>query len=354
MDSYNDELKKEFGGNDFTDELKKIIGEMYEDMTDVNIQHALEESCGIIGMHFMHCDDENQYERTDADCMVAIAHEIKAALWIMVTAGNAIYKDPSDKSLEHERWYLVVNFFIMPAVSEMIMDHSLEMMYEIGAGKDIDKIKARLENMNKEFTRIRLCHPIFSSIDFAKYINTCEAMMNGDDDSIKEHVDRIYRAIHDPSILDIDLIIDKIKEILIDINNGDEKLDDIDFDIFYQQEYKLEYTREESSNFEWVKDRVNEFAKILPWCSAIAKLVKPDKVCLNAKLHVLGFLNHLIADLYTYTRHLIITSKADNEEITKCINTYSKPIADERHNLGIIVDNGGNYIDPKNTNKLGF
>ena len=63
MDSYNDELKKEFGGNDFTDELKKIIGEMYEDMTDVNIQHALEESCGIIGMHFMHCDDENQYER---------------------------------------------------------------------------------------------------------------------------------------------------------------------------------------------------------------------------------------------------------------------------------------------------
>lgn len=79
------------------------------------------------------------------DCMVAIAHEIKAALWIMVTAGNAIYKDPSDKSLEHERWYSVVNFFIMPAVWDMIMDHSLEMMYEIGAGKDIDKIKARLE-----------------------------------------------------------------------------------------------------------------------------------------------------------------------------------------------------------------
>lgn len=352
--SYNDELKKAFGENDFSDELKKIAGEIYEDMTDVNIQHALEEACGIIGMHFMHYDDENSYERTDADCMVAIAHEIKAALWIMVTAGNAIYKDPSDKSLEHERWYSVVNFFIMPAVWDMIMDHSLEMMYEIGAGRDIDKIKARLENMNKEFTRIRLCHPIFASIDFAKYINTCEAMMNGDDDDIKEHVDRIYRAIHDPSILDIDLIIDKIKAILIDINEGKESLDDIDFDIFYQQEYKLEYTREESSNFEWVKDRANEFAKILPWCTAIAKLVKPDKVCLNAKLHVLGFLNHLIGDLYTYTRHLIIRSKADNEEITKIINSYSKPIADERHNLGIIVDNGGNYIDPKNTNKLGF
>ena len=47
-----------------TQYIKKIIGEMYEDMTDVNIQHALEESCGIIGMHFMHCDDENQYERS--------------------------------------------------------------------------------------------------------------------------------------------------------------------------------------------------------------------------------------------------------------------------------------------------
>ena len=77
-------------------------------------------------------------------------------------------------------------------------------------------------------------------------------------------------------------------------------------------------------------------------------------VALNAKLHVLSFFNHLIGDLYTYTRHLIITNKSDNEEITKCVNTYSKPIADERHNLGIIVDNGGNYIDPKNTNKLGF
>ena len=208
--SYNDELKKAFGENDISDEFKKIIAEAYEDMTDVNIQHALEECCGIIGMHFMHCDDDNNYERTDADCMVAIAHEIKAVLWIMVTAGNAIYKDPSDKSLEHERWHTVVNFFIMPAVWDMIMDHSLEMMYEIGAGKDVDKIKARLENMNKEFTRVRLCHPIFATIDFAKYINTCEAIMNEDDGEIKEHVDRVYRAIHDPSILDIDLIIDKI------------------------------------------------------------------------------------------------------------------------------------------------
>lgn len=323
----------------------------YKEITDTNLDRAMSVMNLIRSGRYRFLNVENPYTPEDMGFMAELANHVISILWVFIAAGNRIYENPDENiEITSERWFIVSYMLLLPEIAKINGITGGRLMYEISQGADEDLIRDRLERMEKEFASVAMCHPIFNNVfNFTSLLN----MINDTEES-KERFEQIRKTMFEPVIINIENIINDIKGLLSDINNGNLKVEDIDLSIFYKNDYRVEYTEEEVTDEDYIKAEIYKFKDIIPWASALGFVVKPDNVPLKAKLQVLAFLNMLIMDIGTYLRRMppVTDLKEVDTELIELPKKIMDEIAEIRKNLGIIVDMGGNYIDPKNTNKI--
>ena len=314
--------------------LDMMTFETYKDIVDPNYRAALNELDNITHGVYVADDESNPYDDVEKSFMAELAHKLENMIWVLVTVGNKAYADINDVSVEFERWFNIAHTILMREVMQ-ILGRASGVMDVLAC---TTKSSTKYERMNKEFNRTRLSHPLFSKIEFGS---------RPMDDKAAENMEAIHRVFNDPLFIDhkkvLPILEDLINKLEVDpalINTVD--LQSIMCDENNRRECELTTDPDivdmavMDMNF-LVENRAKQIVSYV------------DKFDLAGKLNVLAFLNQLIFQTSTYSRHLIRDGIEYDHD--KSLNPLIKRIAELRQHLGIKVDDGGNYIG-EDTNKL--
>jgi len=330
------------------EEMFKIthMDETFEQIVDENYRRAFKELTGIINTDFRYDDEKNPYSTLEKAFMVKIAYKLEAILWVLVVAGNKAYEDVNNRpSIEYERWFLVAYIFQLTEVSITLGQMGGA---ETAEGEPNEVIIERLERMNKEFALTRMSNHLFNMVDFAdgfKKITDPEYM-----EKAKESMERVNNMFSYPAFIDVT----KVKEFFNEVNEQlliDPKyIKEVNLsNEICKLEYKLAYTEEEATDPLWVDARIADFVDLYVFVDSFAVFAKND-FDLDGKLNVLSLINSLLMFLQSYV-YLIIRDNVKYD--CKLIHTrVLERFAELRHELGIEVDKGGNYIGGDDTNAL--
>ena len=320
--------------------------EVYKDVVDPNYRAALSELDNIIYGQFLYDDEENPYGDMDKSFMREFAHKLETVIWILVTVGNKAYADINEPATSFERWFIITHQLLLPEIGRMV--GAITSLMSIVSG-DSEKAIDKLERMNKEFTRTKVCHNIFNVINFADGFKK----ITSEDDSLSKSLNQIVHTMDDPIVVDNTKVIPILEELIEKLEDDPSVINTVDLQrIICDPENRYEYD-DDNSEFNittdpsWVNCCCIDMGSIVDVTENIVSFA--DQFDLSGKLNVLAFLNQLIFQTTSYSRHLIRDNiEYDHDEI---MNPLLKRIANLRQKLGIKVDEGGNYIGD-DTNKL--
>lgn len=323
--------------NDMFNRMGRI--ETYNDIIDENYRNAIAETDKIIEKQFMYDDEDDPYNEYEIDVMCKLAHNIQSIIWVLATAGNIAYEDINKPAVQHSRWFTISHVLILPETFRLVG----QLTGYAAAGANI---LSKLSRFDKEFTRSRLCHPIFAHLGFMEGF---EDFMTRDSNEIDSKFSKINEVFTRPIIIDAEALSMNILILCRDLDNDINIINNIDLGAeICKDGYKIEYTDEQVASTEWIDVNIDVFDMMM--IPALNDLISHcDKMELNGKLNVLNLLNGLIMDLYTYTRDIV--SNGIEYDCNVKLNPLLNKLVEMRNHLGINVDDGGNYIG-EDTNKL--
>lgn len=316
--------------------LDMMTFETYKDIVDPNYRAALNELDNIIHGVYVADDESNPYNDVEKGFMAELAHKLENIIWVLVTAGNKAYADiDNDVTVEFERWYNIAHNILICDVMRLL-GRASGVMDVLSC--TVNPSGTKYERMNKEFNRTRLCHPIFSKIEFGS---------RPMDEKAAENMEAIHRVLNDPIFIDNNKVLPILEDIINKLEVDPALINTVDLQSIMCDENnrrECELTTDPD-----VVDMAVMDMDFLVENRAKQIVSYADKFDLAGKLNVLAFLNQLIFQTSTYSRHLIRDGIEYDHD--KSLNPLIKRIAELRQHLGIKVDDGGNYIG-EDTNKL--
>lgn len=314
--------------------LDMMTFETYKDIVDPNYRAALNELDNITHGVYVADDESNPYNDVEKGFMAELAHKLENMIWVLVTVGNKAYTDINDVSVEFERWFNITHTILMREVMQ-ILGRASGVMDVLSC---TTQSSTKYERMNKEFNRTRLCHPIFSKIEFGTRPMNEESVKN---------MEEIHRVLNDPIFIDNKKVLPILEDLINKLEVDPALINTIDL-----QSIMCDENNRRECDLTTDPDVVDMAVMDMDFLveNRAKQIVSyADKFDLAGKLNVLAFLNQLIFQTSTYSRHLIRDGIEYDHD--KSLNPLIKRIAELRQHLGIKVDDGGNYIG-EDTNKL--
>ena len=273
--------------------------------------------------------------------MREFAHKLETVIWVLITVGNKAYADINEPSTTFERWFTITHQLLLPEIGYML--GSITTVMAIVSG-DSEKAIDKLERMDKEFTRTKLCHNFFNVINFAEGFKK----ITSGDESLSKSMESIVSTISDPIVVDNTKVIPILEELSEKLEDDPSVINTVDLQrIICDPANRYEYDEDATNDPGWVNCCCIDMGSITDITENIVSFA--EQFDLSGKLNVLAFLNQLIFQTTSYSRHLMRDNiEYDPDEI---MNPLLKRIANLRQQLGIKVDDGGNYIGD-DTNKL--